>query len=112
MLEGLLLPVVLALLSGGGLVGFLGWLLAKKKAPAERDSIVVQSAETAALSLTKSLDAETKRADRLQSENDEKDAELRRLRAEVQRLRDQVSDLLVRLDAAITKNEIRHTTPD
>ncbi len=56
MLEGLLLPVVLAIIGSGGLAAYLGWLIAKKKAPAERDSIVVQSAETAALSLTKSFE--------------------------------------------------------
>ncbi len=97
MLEGLLLPVVIAILGGGGLVGFLSWLIARKKAPAEVDSIVVQSAETAALSLQKSLIAETNRADRLALEIERKDKRIAALEARIESMQRLLDDMRTEL---------------
>ena len=95
MLEGLLLPVVSILLGGGGIASLFAWLLARKKAPAEKDSIVVQSAETAALSLQKSLAAETARADRESARAD-------KLQADNERKDKRIATLETRLDAMQT----------
>lgn len=92
MLEGLLLPAISFILGSGGIATVLAWLVARKKAPAEKDSIVVQSAETAALALQKSLAAETARADRETQRAD-------RLQAEVERKDKRITLLETRLDA-------------
>ena len=99
MLEGLLLPILLALLGGGSVIGFLTWTIARRKAPAEVDAIVVQSAETAALSLQKSLAAETARADRLQADNDRKDARIATLEAKIETMQKMLDDMRTELHA-------------
>lgn len=63
-----LLPIIISGVLGGGIFGAVATLYrAKKVVPAERDSFVVGGAETAVLSLEKSLAAETRRADRAEA---------------------------------------------
>jgi predicted nucleic acid-binding Zn-ribbon protein len=57
-----------AVLSGGGVGAFASLYAAKRKVPAERDSIAVAGSENAVLAIERSLAAETRRADRAERE--------------------------------------------
>jgi chromosome segregation ATPase len=74
------LPTLASAVMSGGLV-FAGTALykARKTAPAERDNIIVQGAETAVIALERSLAAETRRADRAEKQVADRDAQLERL---------------------------------
>jgi hypothetical protein len=61
-------------LAGGGAAGAVAFYTARKKAPAERDSIIVNGAETAVVALQAVLLAETARADRAEARADKADA--------------------------------------
>jgi hypothetical protein len=63
----LLTVAITALLSGGLVTALVSIYTARKKVPAERDSIAVSGAETAVMSLERSLEAETRRADRAEA---------------------------------------------
>ena len=99
-METLLLPIILALLSGGGLAAFLTYKIARRKVPAEVDSIVVQSSETANLSLARSLAAAEKERDRLVDVAAAKDAEIARKDARIEALEAQLDRLQIMLNAA------------
>lgn len=80
-------------LGGGGLAAITSLYVARKKVPAERDSIAVGGAETAVLALERSLAAETKRADRAEAENI-------RLQSEIARRDARIAALERKLDEA------------
>lgn len=62
-----LVPAVVAILSGGFVGACVAVYRAKQTVPAERDNLVVSGAETAVLSLERSLAAETRRAERAEA---------------------------------------------
>lgn len=66
----MLLEVIIAILGGGSLVAaVLTYVIAKRKAPAEVDSIVVSGAESAVLSLQRAVDVERGLRERAEREN-------------------------------------------
>lgn len=79
-MDNAILPALVSGVMSGGLL-FAGNAIykARKTAPAERDNIIVQGAETAVIALERSLAAETKRADRAEAAVAERDAQLSRL---------------------------------
>jgi len=54
--------IALAVLGSGGFAAILTFVIARRKAPAEVDSIIVTGAESAVLSLQKAVEAATLRA--------------------------------------------------
>ncbi len=86
----LLTAVVVALLSGGTLAAFFTYKIAKRKAPAEVDSIVVQGAESAVLSLQKANEVERHRAERAERDRDALRAEVARKDARIEALERQL----------------------
>ncbi len=101
MIDESLLTGALTGVMGGGFLGALGALwTAKKKVPAERDSIIVTGAETAVLSLERTLAAETKRADRAEAVVAKKDEALARKDARIEALERKLDALQAALDAA------------
>ncbi len=86
---------------GGGFLGALTTVwTARKKVPVERDSIIVTGAETAVLSLERTLAAETKRADRAEAVVLAKDEALARKDARIEALERKLDALQQALDAA------------
>lgn len=99
--------VLLALAGGvasGGLIGAGATAYtAKKKVPAEVDSIIVTGAETAVQSLQASLAAETARAERAEAQVRERDARIDALEAKIDVLYtalDAVRDELIALKSS------------
>lgn len=82
----LLSTLVTVALSGGLVTAFSTIYAAKKKVPSERDSIIVNSAETAVLTLEKTLAAETRRADRAEQLLASRDARIEALEAKLELL--------------------------
>jgi len=66
-LEQILTTAVAGFAGGGALTGAVAVYAARKKVPAERDSIIVNGAETAVVALQAVLQAETARADRAEA---------------------------------------------
>lgn len=91
MTPALINTVAPALLTGGLVAALVSLYTAKKKVPAERDSIVVSGAETAVMTLERTLSAETRRADRAEQE-------VKRLHSELVRKDDRILALESRLD--------------
>ncbi|GAA2037291.1 hypothetical protein GCM10009740_31300 [Terrabacter terrae] len=97
---GELLPaIVTGLLGGGFITGGVAIYRARKTAGPERDSIVVGGAETAVLSLEKSLAAETKRADRAEAALVERDRQLAAKDARIAALEKRIDTLQAALDS-------------
>ena len=102
----MIFEVVVAVLGSGSLVAaLLSWVIARRKAPVEVDSIVVQGAESAVLSLEKARAAETQRADRAEAENarlraelDRKDRRIEALEAQLDRCQEMLNDARTELD--------------
>lgn len=63
----LLVAIVTGVLSGGLFTAAAALYRARQTVPAERDNLVVSGAETAVLSLERSLAAETRRAERAEA---------------------------------------------
>lgn len=84
--------------------GFLGTILsiykARQSGPAERDSIIVAGAERSVLSLERSLNAETQRADRAEAALGKSDEALLRKDARIVALETRLDALQAALDAA------------
>lgn len=99
--EHLLELIVTLVLSSGTVAAILTYVIARRKAPAEVDSIVVKGAESAVLSLEKALTVErTQRA--------EAEKEARRLRDEVAKKDRRIEALEKQLDRAQEMlNEVR-----
>lgn len=98
-MEALLVPIIVALLGGGALTALVTYLNAKRRAPAEIDSIVVQGAEAAVLSLQRAVDAANARAndvaverDRLAAEIARKDQRIMALETQLDRLQKMLND--------------------
>lgn len=96
--------IVVALL-GGGIVGAIGSLIVgratarktiaeaqaiDRRLPAEVDSVVVQGAEAAVLTMERALESATGRIRQLEQERDADRARIRELEAKVERLQQQV----------------------
>lgn len=97
--------IATALLGGGGTAALVSVYSARKKVPAERDSIVVTGAETAVLTLEKTLAAETRRADRAEAqlvertaEVERKDRQLAMKDSQIARKDERIANLEARLD--------------
>jgi septal ring factor EnvC (AmiA/AmiB activator) len=88
------------LLSGGLVAAVVAAYRAKRTVPAERDSIVVTGAETAVLTLERTLQAETKRADRAEAALTQRDDELARKDRRIAALEARLDQLQVALDQA------------
>lgn len=106
-----LLPVIVSGLLGGGLFGAIATLYrAKKTAPAERDNFVVGGAETAVLSLEKSLAAETRRAERAEAAEARAQEIIAAKDARIDLLERKIDDMQRTLDQMRTElHEIRGT---
>lgn len=96
-----LISLIVSGVLGGGLIGALVTVYtAKKKVPAERDSIVVSGAETAVLALERSLAAENRRAERAEAALKDRKAELDRKDERIAALELRLDQLQAALDAA------------
>lgn len=62
-----LVPLLGILMGGGLIAACVSWYVAKSKTPAEVDSIIVAGAESAVVTIEKTLAAETRRADRAEA---------------------------------------------
>lgn len=98
-----LIAIISTLLTGGFILSIVAAYTAKKKVPVERDSIIVNGAETAVQALARSLEAETARADRLERELLDKDTLLSRKDERIAALEQRLDALQVALDAARTE---------
>lgn len=106
--ETALAAIAAAILGGGGLASVGSLYLARKRAPADVESVVVQTAETAVLTLERSLQAETRRADRAEAEAgelrirlDEKDERIAALEKRLDTLQAALDDARDELHAII-----------
>ena len=110
-MEALLPLLVSGLLSGGAITGGVAIYKARKTTGPERDSIVVGGAETAVLSLEKSLAAETKRADRAEAALIERDRQLAAKDARIADLEKRIDSMQASLESLRTElHEIRTAT--
>lgn len=98
--------IIVSLLAGGGLQAIVALYSARKKAPAERDSIAVDGAEKAVLSLKHALHAAEARAERAERALAERDELLRRKEARIEILESRLDDVQRVLDAVRT--ELHH----
>ncbi|TCC19968.1 hypothetical protein [Kribbella sindirgiensis] len=81
--------------AGGGMAGAVAAYAAWKKGPAEKDSIIVNGAETAVVALKAVLEAETARADRAEAERDralEREAKMEARLDAMQKMLDEARD--------------------
>ena len=84
--QTLLNTLITVALSGGLITALATVYAAKRKVPAERDSIIVNGAETAVLALEKTLAAETRRADRAEAQIAARDKRIEALEAKLELL--------------------------
>lgn len=96
----ILAAVVTAVLSGGIFAGVASLYNARKKAPAERDSVIVRGAEKAVLTLQATLAAETKRADRAEAALVAEQVRITEKDARIAALETKLDALQAALDAA------------
>lgn len=96
----ILVAAASTVLSGGGVAAFVSLYTAKRKVPAERDAIAVGGAETAVLSLERSLKAETRRADRASEEVVRLQDVIAQRDARITALEKRLDDMQVALDRA------------
>lgn len=92
--------IITGILSGGFIGALVSVYTAKKKVPAERDSLIVTGAETAVSTLEKTLAAETRRANRAEEANGELHAALARRDERIERLETRLDDMQRALDDA------------
>lgn len=109
-------PVIVAIISGitgGGLIaGFVSLYTARKKVPVERDSIIVNGAESAVLSLERTLAHETARADRAEALVAKRDEEINRKDARIEALEKRLDEVQAVLDAAREELHLIRTSTD
>lgn len=87
-------------LAGGAIIGHLtSWWVARKKTPAEVDSIIVTSAETTVQGALKLAAAQAARADRAEARVAEQDAQIENLLARVESLLEEVNAVRAELYA-------------
>lgn len=108
--KDLILPVITLLLGGGLAAAILNIVRAKnesKKAPLDRDAIIVGSAESAVTIMQKVLDATNQQLIRKVNEVDELTAALVRVKTELKELKDRCSEL----EELLSLINIEHGTP-
>lgn len=99
-LTELLRLVVPVLLSGSLIASLVAVYTARRKVPAETDSLIVTGAETAVATLERSLAAETRRADRAEARVRDLDDALLRKDERIERLEGRLDALQRALDDA------------
>jgi predicted RNase H-like nuclease (RuvC/YqgF family) len=108
-------PTLIGLLSiilGGGFIGALVALYtARKKVPVERDNLIVSGAETAVLSLERTLAAETRRADRAEAKVATLEDALARKDRRIEALEKRLDDFQAALDLARAELHAIRTAP-
>lgn len=97
-----LTAVVAGVMSGGLFTSGVAVYKARKTAPAERDSLIVQGAETAVMTLERSLAAETKRADRAERQVAERDKQLERLQLRLESMQETLDEVRRELHDLLT----------
>jgi predicted RNase H-like nuclease (RuvC/YqgF family) len=104
---------LIGILLSGGFVGALVALYsARKKVPVERDNLIVSGAETAVVSLERTLAAETRRADRAEAKVSSLEDALARKDARIEALEQRLDGLQRVLDHARAElHAIRTATP-
>lgn len=100
MLDPALVAASTGVMSGGFIAAAVSVYTARKKVPAERDSLIVAGAETAVVSLERTLNAETRRADRAEAMVLVRDEQLARKDARITALEGRLDILQSHLDAA------------
>lgn len=109
--SNLLTAVITGITTGGLLTGAATLYGARRKVPAERDSIIVTGAETAVLSIEKVVAAESRRADRAEALVAQRDAEIRRKDARIEALERRLDEFQDALDATRAELHAIRTTP-
>jgi septal ring factor EnvC (AmiA/AmiB activator) len=102
------LPIITLLLGGGLSAAILNLVRAKnesQKAPADRDAVIVTSAESAVVIMQKVLDATNQQLGRKEQELSEVTATLVRVKGELRELRDRCSELEELLSIINTEQE-------
>lgn len=94
------MAIATGVMSGGFIGALVSIYTARRKVPAERDSIIVSGAETAVLSLERTLAAETRRADRAESVIVDCNEALARRDARIEALESRLDGLQKLLDEA------------
>ena len=108
--KDLVLPIITLLLGGGLAAAILNLVRAKnesKKAPLDRDAIIVGSAESAVTIMQKVLDATNQQLARKEEEVNELTAALVRVKTELKELKDRCSEL----EELLSLINIEHDTP-
>lgn len=101
MIDPALLTAAVSGVMGGGFIGAgVAVYTARKKVPAEVDSIIVSGAETAVVSLERTLAAETRRADRAEATVAARDARIAALEARTEALESRLDTIQRALDDA------------
>lgn len=99
-MNDLLALIIPGILSGGAVGAAVSVYTAKKKVPAERDSLIVTGAETAVTTLERTLAAETRRADRAEAKVASLEEVLARKDARIEALERRLDALQNALDEA------------
>lgn len=105
----LLAAIISALMSGGFVASIVAFYTAKRKVPVEVDSIIVSGAESAVLTIEKTLAAETRRADRAEAREGvllqriaDKEARIEALEHKLDALQNALDDARQELHSIIT----------
>lgn len=96
----LLTLIISGILSGGIIGAGVSVYTARRKVPAERDSLIVTGAETAVSTLERTLAAETRRAERAEKRVGELEEALTRKDARIEALEARLDDLQQALNEA------------
>lgn len=100
MTSPILIGVLTTLLGGGFITALVALYTAKRKVPIERDNLIVSGAETAVLSLERTLAAETRRADRAEAKVASLEDALARKDARIEALEARLDEFQSHLDLA------------
>lgn len=99
MTDPMIVGLLTAILGGGFITALVALYTAKRKVPVERDNLIVSGAETAVLSIERTLAAETRRADRAEAALADRDRIIATKDARIEALEKRLDDFQRALDA-------------
>jgi len=102
--------IVAALLGTGGLGAWLTYRIARRKVPVEVDSIAVQGAESAVLTMKNVNDALERRAESAEARERRKDEIIAEQATTIEELKDQLRAARTQIDEVLKRLEAFETT--
>lgn len=107
----IIVPLLSVVLGGGFVTACVALYTARRKVPVERDNLIVSGAETAVLSLERTLAAETRRADRAEAKVASLEEALARKDRRIEALEKRLDDFQTALDMAREELHAIRTAP-